>query len=472
MLAALRQIAPSGDPVADAKAATCRSVALDRLGEEAYAEALAFAQTALHPPVASPPDAHLSAYCSEPTKIDGDALDWRGTEWTRFGSCGFKASWDEGHLYFLVEVEDPLVRNPRDPRHAWSGDSVELYLDVLNQGGSRKPGWLDYQYMFACDGTAGIIHKKLHRLRQTKVKAARTAKGFRIETAIAHEETRLIPVSGYGLAFNVRRIDWGQRPDGGPKYLGDQMLKSTGFKPFENTSGWPTLRLTGGPDDLGSPSAKYVPAEKAIVVQGRNNTLQSIAQQIRPSATLQCEAGAATLGADLRLCAGTELVFGDMTLRSAPGPAIPRIVTTGRCHIRLEGNAKLEGMDAEALKQCRFEALGRHVLSATKPVRVRAVDRRGRSIADTPVRVVATEKDSARTVLDKDDAHLDRDGVLTFHLPVWIATVDGHNVQIHTPRYDVLIDDKNLNASYPINDLNPSKQIEFEVVFSAHRGVK
>jgi len=472
VLAALRRIAPSGDPVADVKAGMCRSVALDRLSEEDYPEALAFAQKALRRPATSPPDGHLSAYCSGSPQIDGDASDWVGMEWTRFGSCGFKAKWDEEHLYFLVEIEDPLVRNPRDPRHAWSGDSAELYLDVLNQGGSRKPGWLDYQYMFACDGTAGIIHKKLHRPRQTKVKATRTAKGFIIEAAIAHEETRLIPVSGYDLAFNVRRIDWGQRPDGGPKYLGDQMLKSTGFKPFENTSGWPTLRLAGGPDDLGRPSAKFVPTERAIVVRGRNNTLQSIAQQIRRSTALQCETSAATLGADLRLCAGAELVLSDVVLRRASGSAIPKIVTEGRCYIRLMGNAKLEGLDAEALKQCRFEAIGRHVLSATKPVRVRAADRRGRPVTETPVRVVATEKGSVRTVLDKDDAHLDKDGIVTFHLPVWIAIVEGHRVQIRTPRYDVLIDDKNLNASYPINDLDPSKQSEFTVTFTAHRGVK
>jgi len=476
VLAPLRGMQASPDPVATAKARVCRRLALALMGEGELEKAAEFARRAAEfsRAPASPvgQDAYASAYTAVPLKIDGDAADWTGVEWTPFGTARFKAKWDLDCLYFVVDVKDDRIVECRERRHAWSGDGIELYLDILGLGGHRKHGLLDFQYIFACDGARQLMHKRIADLSASKVEVKRTTAGFVIEVAIAHTETGLMPAAGYELAFNLRQLDYGLK-DGNPrKLVGDHVLKDTGRKPFEDVFGWPTLRLAGGPAAPSAPTAEYVTAEKRIVVRGQGNTLQSISDQLANEALLKCGADGAVLGANLHLVDRAELVLGGMSLRPAPGAPQLAVTVGARCGIVLSGAAVLADVDAAALEDCRLLSLGAHTLSQTRTVRVRAVDKKDRPVVETDVRIVATDKGSGKIALDKDDARLDKDGTVSFALPVRTAAVDGVSVQVRQHRYDLLIDDKTLNASYPIKDVVPGEKPEYRVTFTAHRTVK
>jgi len=88
------------------------------------------------------------------------------------------------------------------------------------------------------------------------------------------------------------------------------------------------------------------------------------------------------------------------------------------------------------------------------------------------VRVVAVDVSTGKKALDKDDARLDKDGVVAFDLPAWIVEAEGTRAAVREPRYELLIDDKDLNASYPVKGVTATGKGVYEVVFTAHRGIK
>ena len=70
-------------------------------------------------------------------------------------SGNWRATWDSSKLYFLVQVNDESLR--RDSTNAWDDDSVEIYIDADNSGGTTYDGVNDYQYIFRYND-AGAVH--------------------------------------------------------------------------------------------------------------------------------------------------------------------------------------------------------------------------------------------------------------------------------------------------------------------------
>ena len=472
--ACLAAVAPSGNLQSTVRALICTKAALAFLGQEDFAEALELAQQAQAIAAEAAPagePVYEAGHVAAPPKIDGDLADWGAEGWTPFGGSRFKAAWDADNLYFAIQVTDAQVLETRERRYAWSGDSVELYLDCLAAGGHRKLGLIDFQYVFAADGASEIYNRKLHALRESRFAAGRTANGFVIEAAIACSETQLVPVSGYNLALNLRQIDYSMEK-GQRKLTGDTLLKKTGFTASQDTYGWPLLRLVGGPARALTPQARYNAAARCITVQGFGNTLAGIAQQVGADAVMRSQGGEALLAADLSLADGAQLILDDVIVAPMPG-AQQVAVRTGRdCTIELRGNAVFRSVDAAALKGVRLWSLGRHTLAGDKTVRVKALTTKGVPVANVGVRVVVVDVSTGKTVLDKDDARLDKDGIVAFDLPAWIMEADGTRSAVREPRYDLLIDDKELNASYPVQGVAATGEGVFEVVFTAHRGIK
>ena len=97
---------------------------------------------------ADPPgsdQAYTCAYSQGPMAVDGEGRDWGDAGWSELGASRFKTKWDERNLYVLAELRDEEVINTASVPRLWSGDGLEVYLNLLNVEGHRAMHQLDYQ---------------------------------------------------------------------------------------------------------------------------------------------------------------------------------------------------------------------------------------------------------------------------------------------------------------------------------------
>jgi hypothetical protein len=130
------------------------------------------------PDVVVPPDTLLALPAGTLT-VDGDLSDWSGRGWRTIGapadwigtggtaggasdiSARFAARWTADGLYLAFEVTDDVHRNDhaRQTDVLWQGDSVQVGLDVGNNGGSAYDSTDDFEYGWALAGAQLIQHR-------------------------------------------------------------------------------------------------------------------------------------------------------------------------------------------------------------------------------------------------------------------------------------------------------------------------
>lgn len=106
---------------------------------------------------------------TKPPIIDGKDLDacWGNAEWLAIDQLWmgeaynledfngrYKLSWDEDHIYLLVEItDDVLFDQNEDPfTKWWDDDCLEVFIDEDNSGGDHKFNHNAFAYHIALDG--------------------------------------------------------------------------------------------------------------------------------------------------------------------------------------------------------------------------------------------------------------------------------------------------------------------------------
>ena len=468
----LRKISAKTRRTAFAGAMTCRNAALALQSQGRSAEALEFAQRAVQLAASDTeaPDQHpvfTSLRATFPPSLDNDAATWADVAWMPMGTGRFKSMWNKEFLYFLVEVKDAEVRNDSRPPRLWDGDCVEIYLDVLGQGGNRKHGPLDYQFIVAPAGRVQVQNKA--PLTRTRAAGKRTPDGYLIQAAIAHDDTCLAPTPGYALAFNLRQLDFSVNKEG-RRVSSDQMLMRTGQHPASNVSGWPKLALQerkAGPASAGK--AEYVVAKKTIRVSGLGNTLRTIADQVDRPSVARFEGQTMILGADLHLAKGAELILGDVVV--AKSDALKRCALSADrgSRVHLVGDSIVKGVLAvDGLQGCELSSETRNRLTIRKRVLIRLTDKQGRAVRLANIGVKVVESGKADVVLDttrRTDAH----GVLSIELPAAVFDVTLLNSTFQEKRYDLTLDDTAVTAVYPLPGVRPLAQDAYDLTCHIHR---
>ncbi len=465
----LSQISTDTDSVAYARAAICREKSLSLLAEAKADEAAEMAARAVRyaaegTPAGGEAPAAESIRVAEVSDLAAATAGWDAAPWTQMESARLKSLWDADTLAFLIEVQDAEVRNDARPPRLWGGDAVEIYLDILAEGGDRKLGLLDYQYCVAPDGQVQVEGRAVTGARAT---GALTPDGYRIAVAIPNAETGLMPTAAYTLAFNIRVLDYGMR-DGQFANLGERVLKETGRKFFTSTLGWPLLRLI---EQRGVPApaqATWDAAARRITVSGDGNTLKSIAGHIARPDTIRLDGNTATLAADLELADGAQLVLGDETLTGA-GEKLPAISAGGGCRIHLTGSPVLAGIDAyEALRSCRLTARTRGRITLTRTIALRLTDDEGHAIPDTVFALRATPAGAADAVYEAR-GRTDVNGAIHFDLTAADWDVEFEKVVARAMAYDLYVDDIGVTAAYAIRGIDPLAGTDYHLTCGINR---
>jgi len=131
----------------------------------------------------------------------------------------FDVKWDEKYLYIAMKVMDDKIINDAPEGSVWTGDSVEIALNMLDDIGMAKRGGEgdglpapyygpdDLKLLIGADErhlvdiyspVSGM--KKIERL---KVATRKTDSGYEMELAIPWEGLFLEPVEGYTIGLNV-----------------------------------------------------------------------------------------------------------------------------------------------------------------------------------------------------------------------------------------------------------------------------
>ena len=381
------------------------------------------------------------------------------------GTGQFKSMWDKDFLYFLIEAKDAAVRNDSRRPRLWDGDCVEIYLDVLGQGGNRKHGPLDYQFIFTPDGRVQVQNKG--PLTRTRAAGRRTPDGYRVQAAIAHSDTCLAPTPGYALAFNLRQLDFSVSRQG-RRVSSDQILTRTGQHPTTNVSGWPRLVLRTS--KTASPGkAEYIAAKKTIRVSGRGNTLKSIADQVGRPSVVRFKGRTMILGADLYLAEGAELILGDVVVTKSDALKRCALSAERGSRVHLVGDPIVQDVHAaNGLQVCMLSSETRNRLAIRKRVRIRLTDKQGRAVRHASIGVKVVESGKAEALLDTT-RRTDADGVLSIELPAAVFDVTLLNSTFHEKRYDLTLDDAAVTAVYPLPGVRPLSRNEYNLTFHIHR---
>ena len=465
--ARLSAIAQGGDPVSLAKAMVYRNYATALLQQNEHELALQAATKAAEVSTAKAAlvgaDFFASVHTATPPVIDGEAPEWDSVRAVSFGDTTLKSMWDRDFLYLLVDVRDALVKNDYVQAQLWRGDAVEIFMDVLNQGGSRAPGPLDFHFTFGPNGAHQVEGGKA--MTDTRGAGATTAHGYRIEIAIAHRDTFLHAAPDYALGFNVRRLNYGMK-EGEFKFLADDLLVRTKHHPGHNVEGWPALKLCGGESKA---AVEYRRDSNRIVVSGRGATLAAVCRQVGDDAAISRKANTFALAADLHLAPGGELVLGDERLVGADGTRPCVLSADPGSVVSLEGTPSLVGVDALAgLRACRIMGGGdRNILLERKLV-LRVKDKNGHPVADATVGVRITARKTGNAIYE-GDSRLGKDGRAEIAVLLPLLHVEGGELKLAPDRCVVVVDDTFASAPYTAADVDLLRQGELSFVFTTHR---
>ena len=368
VLRVLDGIEPSGGESSYARAMVCRSLAQNMMMSSDFGPALVWSEKAAdyarRPDPASSGEAYECPRSRVPVAVDGDDRDWDDVAWTGLGESRFKTKSDERNLCFLAELKDDEIINTALPPRLWSGDGLEIYLNVLNLEGRRALADLDFQYCFSSSGLAQVMRGSDTTSSSSLVAVKPVDGGYRLEIAVPHRETMLAPVDGYELGFNLRHIGWGMKTIApgktGLRTDKEEILRDTGMAPYTNTFGWPKLRLTGGRRSL-KPGAKYSQAEHTITVRGMGCTLEEIARVLNDPSVMRIDQEGALVNADIAVGDFSDLALTmnirsrrkvtPMRMRAGTGS---RIEARGDCdllNVELSADAEAQKRDAEHLNE-------------------------------------------------------------------------------------------------------------------------
>jgi len=462
----------SGGEISYARAMACRNAALEMMKADQFGPAFAWSQKAAeYARQADAPDsgeAFKCAYSRTAPAIDGDDKDWGDADWNELGASRFKTKWDERNLYFLAELKDDEIINTASAPSLWSGDGMEMYLNVLNMEGHREMGQLDYQYCFASSGKAQVM-----RLAQTKISSAQVAvkpidKGYRLEIAVPHGETMLAPVDGYELAFNLRHSDYGMKTNpAGQKRLevvNDTRLKNTGTALHADTFGWPKLRLTGGRKSL-RPGVNYSKAKNTITVNGLGCTLERMAREVNDQAVMSIDKEGALINADIAVADFSDLAL-TMNVRSRAKGTGALIKAGAGARIELRGNYDLLNVDLTAEAEKGLWSLGKTEVRLMREMGLTVTDKNGRPLPKLNAALTGRDKRDNSVAFSYGSLYADEKGRATFAAPAAVITVSDDMRPRAIGLYEVIVEAKEVPGQYPTTEpVEPSKKTEYKVVF-------
>lgn len=198
-----------------------------------------------------PPDVKIEKPKAERTatarrgtpKIDG-TIDpiWNGAEAietkvqamsTPGATAKARILWDEGHLYVLAEVSDPLLNAASDLVH--ERDSFEIFVDENNgKTAEYEPNDCQYRVAFTGETSASGGGKTSMIVAKTTV----TPTGYLVEFSVPLGTVKGAP--GVKLGFDVQVND----ADGSKARVGIAKWNDPTNESWRNTSGWGTLILS------------------------------------------------------------------------------------------------------------------------------------------------------------------------------------------------------------------------------------
>ncbi len=122
----------------------------------------------------------------------------------------FGLLWDNENLYLLADITDD-IKKTNQAQSAWQNDSVELYLDMYNNGGSTYMKD-DFQFMF-CWNNDRPYETKHNSVAGVRTGCFDTGKGYRIFAAVPWETLAVTPSPDmkFGLDLAVNDNDSGIR---------------------------------------------------------------------------------------------------------------------------------------------------------------------------------------------------------------------------------------------------------------------
>ena len=462
----------AGDDVSHARAMVCRNVALEMLKAGSFGPALVWGQKAeeyARQAVSPTSDqAYPCVYSRDPTTVDGKDEDWGDADWSELGASRFKTKWDERNLYVLAELKDDEVINTASAPRLWSGDGLEIYLNLLNLEGHRAMDQLDYQYCFSSSGKAQVMRLSQTKASSSQIAVRLTDKGYRLEIGIPHSEALLAPVDGYELAFNLRHVDWGVKTgQAGQKLLGvigDTRLEDTGTALHTDTFGWPKLRLVGGRQSL-RPEVRYSEAAKTITVSGLGCTLEGMAREVKDPAVIRLHQEGVLVGADVAVGDFADLIL-TMDIRSLDRETGARIRAGTASLIEVRGDRDLLNVDLAAEAQESLWSLGEAKVRLMREIGLTVRDKNGRPMPKINISLTARSAEDRSIAFNYDSLYADEEGRVVFPAPAAVITVNDAARTREHGLYEVIVEAKEIPGQYPIAGLlEPSQRTEYTVTF-------
>jgi len=474
VLRVLDGLARRGD-VSYARAMCCRNVAVEMLKAGSFGPALVWGQKAAE--YASKTDsprsdqAYTCTYSRSPMAVDGKAKDWGDADWNELGASRFKTKWDERNLYVLAELKDDEVVNTASIPRLWSGDGIELYLNLLNLEGHRAMGQLDYQYCFSSSGKAQVMSLNRTRPSPSRVAVEPMDGGYRLEVAIPHSESLLAPVGGYELAFNLRHFDFRAKPDPTKRkrsrLISDTRLKDTGTALHTDTFGWPKLRLVGGRKSL-RPQASYSKDERLITVSGLGCTLERVVREVNDPAVARLDQEGVLLGADIAVADFSDLAL-TMDVRSRNRRTGTRITAGAGASIEVRGDCDLLNVNLSPEAENGLWSLGKTQVRLMREIGVTVKDKNGRPMPKINTGLTGTSAKTKIVAFNYDSLYADEKGRATFAVPAAVVTVNDTARTRENGSYEVVVEAKEVPGQYPIAGLvEPWRKTEYTVLFE-HR---
>ena len=474
VLRVLDSLEPGRD-IPYARAMVCRNVALEMLKAGQFGPAQVWVQKAAEcarqtePPTSDRP--YKCVYSRAPTAIDGEDEDWGDAEWHELGASRFKTKWDEGDLFILAELKDEEVINTASVPRLWGGDSLEVYLNLLNLDGHRAMDQLDYQYCFSSSGKAQVMQLSRTRTSSSRVAVEPIDGGYRLEIAIPHHESLLAPVAGYELAFNLRQCDWALKTDpaGGERLrvTGDTRLKSTGVALHTDTFGWPKLRLTGGRKSL-RPEVRYSRAKRAITVNGLGCSLERIVREVNDPSVVSLDQEGVLLGADIVVADFADLAL-TASVRSRDQKPGRRIRAGAGSRIEVRRDCDLLNVYLAAEAEQSLWSLGRAQVRMMRKIGVTVTDKNGRPLPKINISLTGRNAKDQNVAFNYDSLYADEKGRTVFAAPAAVIRVNDTARTRENGRYEVVAEAKEVPGQYPVAEsIEPARKTEYRVTFG-HR---
>jgi hypothetical protein len=164
-----------------------------------------------HTPVPTPTPPAVTAACGTSIIIDGNINEatWNDTGWTSvsktvYGTSGvpggFKVRWDANYMYLAVRVDDAVI-NTNSGADYWNNDTVEVYLDMIND---RPGAYFADDFIYAFTVNASDFFEKSGR-KTGVLFASSVAAGtaYYIEAAIPWTTLGRSPFAGMSVGFDI-----------------------------------------------------------------------------------------------------------------------------------------------------------------------------------------------------------------------------------------------------------------------------